>query len=146
VRRTLFVLILSFTLSLLSVLGAYMTVGGSQGFIGPAVTSGSKEGITYIAVHSPGWMAINASFNGRGTVIVLNQFSNETIFSSNVSGHLNVPIVFPREGSYAIYTLNGSLTLSGHYSGIYPTARVQKTLYSSIAVLSIALALWRWWR
>ena len=145
-RRTLFVLILAFTLSLLGVWGAYLTVEGSQGFIGPAVTSGSKGGITYVAVHSPGWMVINASFNGRGTVIVLDQLSNETLFASNVSGHLNVPIVLPREGSYAIYTPNGSLTISGHYNGIHPTSKVQKVLYASIAVLSFALALWRWWR
>ena len=145
-RRILFVLLLAFTLSLLGVWGAYITVERSHGFIGPAVMAGSKGGISYVSLHAPGWMVLNASFNGNGDVVVLSQFSNETIFSSNVSGHLNVPIVFPREGSYAIYTPNGSLTLSGHYSGIYPTARVQKLLYGSIAVLSIALALWRWWK
>lgn len=145
-RRTLFVFLLAFTLSLLGVWGAYLTVERSQGFIGPAVMSSSRGGITYVAVHSPGWMTINASFNGRGTVVVLDQFSNETLFASNVSGHLNVPIVFLREGSYAIYVPNGSLTLSGHHGGVYPTAKVQKVLYASIAVLFFALALWRWWR
>ncbi len=143
-RRTLFVFLLTFTLSLIGLWGAYLTVEGSQGFIGPAVMSSSKGGITYAAIHSPGWMIMNASFNGKGTVVVLDQFSNETLFASNVSGHLNVPIVFPGEGSYAIYVSDGSLTLSGHHGGVYPTTKVQKALYGSIAVLSFVLALWGW--
>ncbi|WP_297503314.1 hypothetical protein [Thermococcus sp.] len=143
-RRTLFVLLLAFTLSLLGVWGAYITVERSHGFIGPAVMAGSKGGISYVSLHAPGWMVLNASFNGNGDVVVLNQFSNETVFSSNVRGHLNCPIAFPEEGSYAVYTPNGSLTFSAYYNGVYPTARTQKALYASITVLAFALAIWRW--
>ncbi len=142
--RFLFVLLLAITLALLGVWGAYLTVERSRGFFGPAVIASSKGTLSYVSIHSPGWMVVNSSFNGRGRVVIIDQFSNETVFRSDVSGHLSYPVVFPREGSYAVYTLNGSLTFSAHYEGAYPTLKVQRALYGSIAVMAFALALWRW--
>jgi len=142
--RLPFVLALSFLLSLLAVWGAYITAEKSRGFVGPAVMASSGETLSYVSIHSPGWMVLNSSFNGAGELVVLDEFSGERVFSYNVSEHLNYPLVLPREGSYRIYAINGSLTFSGHYTGVYPTPRVQKVLYGSITVLALLLVLWRW--
>ncbi len=131
-------------ISLVGVWAAYLTVRAGPGFVGPAVLTHSRGTLSYVSLHSPGWMVLNSSFNGRGRVVVSDQFSNETVFVSGVSEHLHYPIVIPREGSYAIYTLNGSLTFSGHYCGVYPAVKVQRVLYGSIVILAFFLALWRW--
>lgn len=142
--KFLFVLMLSLLLSFLAVCGAYITAERSRGFIGPAVVTNSKGTFSYVSLHSPGWMVLNSSFNGEGTVVVLDQFSGREVFSSNVREHLSYPVVLPGEGSYSIYVTNGSLTFSGYYRGVYPTPMVQKVLCASIIVLSLLLALWRW--
>ncbi|WP_456423107.1 hypothetical protein [Thermococcus sp.] len=144
--RITFMLLLAFLLSLLGVWGALITAKSSTGYLGPAVISSSKNGVTYISCHAPGWVELNISFNGNGELFVVDQFFNMTVFSVPVKGHLDGILVLPREGSYAIYTPNSSLTVSGHYRGVYPTVGVQETLYLTIALLSGALALWRWWR
>ncbi|WP_297439208.1 hypothetical protein [Thermococcus sp.] len=91
-------------------------------------------------------MEVNVSLNGNGRFFVVDQFSNTTVFSAPIGGHFNGIVVLPKEGSYAIYTSTSSLTFSGHYRGMYPTFRVQRVLYLTIATLSILFAVWRWWR
>jgi len=142
--KFLFVLLLSIMLALLGVWGAYITVKRNPGFIGPVVMSNSRGALSYVSIHSPGWIVMNSSFNGKGRLIILDQFSNRTIFTYNVSEHFAYPIVLPREGSYAVYVLNGSLTFSAYYPGVYPTLKVQKAMYMSITILAFVLALWRW--
>ncbi|NJF25498.1 hypothetical protein [Thermococcus sp. Bubb.Bath] len=142
--KFVFILLLTFLLALVGVWGAYLTARGSSGFIGPAVLARTNSTFSYVPIHSPGWMVLNATFNGRGRVVVLDQFTNATVFNSTVSGHLNAPIVLPHAGSYALYTSDGSMTFSGHYHGVYPTLPVQRVLYGSITILALILAVWRW--
>ncbi|WP_457752005.1 hypothetical protein [Thermococcus sp.] len=138
-----FALLFALLVSLLGLWAAFLTASSSTGYVGPAVVASSKGGITYLSCHAPGWMELNISTNGRGELFMVDQFSNKTVFRTPVRGHFNGILLVPHEGSYAIYTSNSSMTLSGHYRGVYPTSSVQNVLYLTIALLSMVLALWR---
>ncbi len=145
-HRFLIGLLVITILMLTSFLAAYRANEHARGYIGPGKIQLESGRLSYIPFHSPGWTLLNVSCNGRGSLLLKDQFSGGNLLDIPVESHVNRVVVIPHEGTYALYT-NGSMFCSGYISEVHPTSRTQGVLWVSVGVLSVLLAflLWRWW-